>query len=122
MERVVTVTYFAIDGTEFESERECVEYEEALSKRRKHFKAYDENFNELCGDLDGTVFIHIVDEEGYHMWNKDHPFDQVFGVGMFYWDKEECEFFNIEGAIYELETRLEKLENAYKIMCAKADD
>jgi hypothetical protein len=117
--------YVADDGERFNTERECVEYEQK-SKLRCHkdeFKIFDCNRRELniddeCVTQDDVFYIIIkspaaadVIGEWFEYYGAENPFDDCGGwrnaVGTWVYNDD----FRSEGSWYKVEKRLDELQS-----------
>ena len=71
--------YVADDGTEFETEKECLEHECLLADIESSFIMYDENLNKLSSeDYDDCYYINVIrraNDVGDYLYNH-------YGIGV----------------------------------------
>lgn len=76
------IIYRANDGTDFENEEDCQNYERYLDKIRKEIHLYNENFKELSFDDVGweerICFFKCETEESFNFFVKIFPYDIMY--------------------------------------------
>lgn len=83
--------YVADDGTEFETEKECLEHECLLADIESSFIMYDEDLNKLSSeDYDDCYYVHVLrraTDVGNYLYSQ-------YGIGL------ECTDIAKEGIYY----------------------
>ena len=106
------ITYIAEDGTPFENERECYEYEQKIKfdKIQSMFTWLDSNFKPLAknGNV-GDAFNYIIvnDERAFEAlndWFMDNGFYnfEITETGIYYWDNDIEQFLHLDTEIEKL--------------------
>lgn len=106
------ITYIAEDGTPFENERECYEYEQKIKfdKIQTMFTWLDSNFKPLAknGNV-GDAFNYIIvnDERAFEAlndWFMDNGFYnfEITETGIYYWDNDIEQFLHLDTEIEKL--------------------
>ena len=55
--------YVADDGTEFDTEKECLDYEREQMKIKENFVLYDKDFNKIdINDTDNYEYLYIISD------------------------------------------------------------
>jgi len=103
----VECTYIAIDETEFDTEAECLAYEQGLKDRLKAAVFYDDERKVVDAEKDGTgdaYYIRIVDAKEApflfewlsHYVGFDYPADDDYKDGdLFVYDCDHDEWVNL---------------------------
>ena len=111
------MVYIADDGTEFDNEIECNEYEHEcnmknseiimLNSNGKKLEITDENY-ERCSYIKITndKDLNIIKQMGYNIGLYENPEE----IGEFYWNYEDEYWIKIDDRIEELESDLEELK------------
>ena len=108
--------YVADDGTEFETEKECREYEQEFYKIHSSMIMFDENFDKI------DVVTACCLSNAYYLCVKDNAekvdsyLEEQFGFGegiyksgMYIADKEEARWNLIDNLIEQYKNNIEKL-------------
>lgn len=85
--------YVADDGTEFDNEKECLEYEEHINDIKKCFVLYGEKLNKLIDDSSESVYyLHILEKPVevatylYDEYGLGFNTEAVDRIGIYYYD------------------------------------
>ena len=55
--------YVADDGTEFDTEQDCLDYEREQMKIKENFVLYDKDFNKIdINDTDNYEYLYIISD------------------------------------------------------------
>ena len=104
--------YVAYDGTEFESEKECLEYESLITDIESSFIMYDKSFNKLSSD--DYAFCYYVNvlrrasEVGEYLY-------QQYGLGMNCDDITEDDIY-----IYDDDGYFKSVSELFRYHCEQA--
>ena len=87
--------YVADDGTEFDNEKECLEYESYLNDIKKCFVLYGEKLNKLTDDSSESVYyLHILEKPVevanylYEEYGLGFNYDVLDKIGIYYYDND----------------------------------
>ena len=85
--------YVADDGTEFDNEKECLEYESHINDIKKCFVLYGEKLNKLTNDSSESVYyLHILEKPVevatylYDEYGLGFNIEAVDRIGIYYYD------------------------------------
>lgn len=121
----IETTYFAFDGTEFDTEEECLAYENRVLALWDSVDTFDSEFN--LGEkgsetaLEDAYYIVVKDEENaksFVQWvNSVYGFsfpdeDIVEGNGIIYYDEDRSAWVNLTKHYEELGEKLASIEKA----------
>ena len=106
------ITYIAEDGTPFENERECYDYEQKMKfdKIKTMFTWLDSNFKPLAKDGNvGDAFNYIIvyDEKAFEILNEWFKYNgfynfEITETGIYYWDDDIEQFLHLDSEIEKL--------------------
>lgn len=108
--------YVADDGTEFETERECREYEQGLDKIHSSMTMFDENFDKIdvatacC--LSNACYLYVKGNAEKVKTYLEEQFgfgEGIYKSGMYIADKEEAKWNFIDNLIEQYRVNIEKL-------------
>lgn len=108
--------YVADDGTEFETERECREYEQGLDKIHSSMIMFDENFDKIdvanacC--LSNACYLYVKgNTEKVKTYLKEQfSFGEgIYKSGIYIVDEEEAKWNFIDNLIEQYRINIEKL-------------
>lgn len=108
--------YVADDGTEFETEKECKEYEQELDKIHLSMIIFDENFDKIdvanacC--LSNACYLYVKgNAEKVKAYLKEQfAFGEgIYKSGMYIVDEEEAKWNFIDSLIDQYRNNIEKL-------------
>ena len=116
----------AIDGTIFNDEDECIDYERKLNAKGRQIRLYDSNLNplEYCHcSLDDCFYIYVETEEDFDFVYNDlaetgqitYGFDYNENSHFYYWTDDE-EWRDIDDEIFYHNQKVEELIKAKDIM------
>lgn len=87
--------YVADDGTEFDTEKECLEYESRINDIKKCFILYGEKLNKLADDSSESVhYLHIFERPTevasylYEEYGLGFNYDALDRIGIYYYDND----------------------------------
>lgn len=87
--------YVADDGTEFNTEKECLEYESHLNNIKRCFVLYGEKLNKLTDDSSESVYyLHILEKPVevatylYEEYGLGFNVEVVDAIGIYYYDND----------------------------------
>ena len=90
---VLIMRYVADDGTEFGTEKECLEYEDNVNDIKKCFILYGDNLNELTEDsFDSLCYLHILEKPEevvnylYHQYGFGMNSTVITEIGIYLYD------------------------------------
>lgn len=108
--------YVADDGMEFDTEQECLEYENKQMKIKDNFVLYDKDFNKIddINDTDNYEYIYIISDvqgvaEYLHYWVGFS--DGLNDTGLF-WLNDEGEWESVNDLIDYHKKELDRLTKA----------
>ena len=107
--------YVANDGTEFDTEQECLDYEREQMKIKENFVLYDKDFNKIdINDTDNYEYLYIISDvqkvaEYLHYWVGFC--DGLNDIGLF-WLNDEGEWKSVNDLIDYHKKELERLTKA----------
>ena len=110
---VITKDIFvACDGTEFEDEDACIDYE--FNIRSRKLACYDENFNRV--DLDSCDYVAAVNDELLKLFldlcdHKGYCAKGIDGVGLYKYMAECDNWINISQIMTDFEAAMEEEKN-----------
>lgn len=85
--------YVADDGTEFDNEKECLEYESHINDIKKCFILYGEKLNKLTEDsFESVYYLHILERPTevanylYEEYGLGFNTDVLDRIGIYYYD------------------------------------
>lgn len=108
--------YVADDGSEFETEKECKEYEQGLDKVHSSMIIFDENFDKIdvanvcC--LSNACYLYVKgNAEKVELYLEEwFGFGEgIYKSGMYIADKEEARWNFIDNLIEQYRNNIEKL-------------
>ena len=108
--------YVADDGTEFETEKECMEYEQELDKIHSSMIMFDENFDKIdvanacC--LSNACYLYVKGnaEKVESYLQEQFGFGEgIYKFGMYIVDGEEAKWNFIDNLIEQYRNNIEKL-------------
>lgn len=109
--------YVADDGTEFDTEKECLEYEEHINDIKKCFILYSENLNKLTYDsADSVYYLHILEKPTevanylYEEYGLGFNYDIINTIGIYYYDDDGLWKY-VDGMIEAYINRINKLKS-----------
>lgn len=118
--------YVADDGTEFRTEKECIEYEKNLCDIKNSFLMYDENFKlidtETTYSLDYARYLYVLDNvQDVALYLKEEwGFgDGISGTGIYIAREEEFGWDSVDGLIDYHKEEIDKLYKIKQIMGKK---
>jgi len=110
--------YVADDGTEFDTEQDCLDYESKQINIRNNFVLYDKDFNKIddINDTDNYEYIYIISDvqgvaEYLHYWVGFS--DGLNDIGLF-WLNNEGEWVSVNDLIDRHKKELDILETAVR--------
>ena len=112
------ITYKTNDGTIFDNERECYDYEQQLKYNsiKDKVKFLDSNFKPITdiNDLDSIYYFIIYDSTVFDFleeWLSDNGFYNpiINSIGIWYWEDNIERFINLDDQIKELKDLREKI-------------
>lgn len=110
--------YVADDGTEFDTEQDCLDYEQKQMKIKDNFILYDKDFNKIndINDTDNYEYIYIISDvqgvaEYLHYWVGFS--DGLNDTGLF-WLNDEGEWESVNDLIDYHKKELDRLETAVR--------
>lgn len=102
--------YVADDGTEFETEKECLEHESSIADIENSFIIYDKKLNE-ADNIDYCYYINVLrraDDVANYLYNQ-------YGLGM------ERDDINKEGIyLYDDNGRFKYVDDLFRYYCEQA--
>ena len=107
--------FVACDGTEFEDEDDCIDYECRLCEKK--ISCYDENFEKA--ELDSCYFVDATDEESLTLFKSlcnhyGYSENGIEGVGLYrYMDKGDY-WLNISQIMTDFEMAREEEKNEHR--------
>ena len=108
--------YVADDGTEFETERECREYEQGLDKIHSSMIMLDENFDEIdvanACHLSNACYLYVkgnAEKVGLYLEEWFGFGEGIYKSGMYIVDEEEARWNFIDNLIEQYRNNIEKL-------------
>lgn len=115
--------YVADDGMEFNTEKECIEYEKNLCDIKNSFLMYDENFNlidtETTYALDHARYLYVLDnaQDAALYLKEEWGFgDGISGTGIYIAREEEFGWDSVYGLIDYHKEEIDKLIAITQIM------
>lgn len=85
--------FVADDGTEFDNEKECLEYEGHINDIKKCFVLYGEKLNKLTNDsFESVYYLHILEKPTevatylYDEYGLGFNIEAVDRIGIYYYD------------------------------------
>lgn len=116
----------AIDGTIFNDEDECVEYERGLNVKNRKIMLYDSKLNLLdyCAHgLETCIYVYVETEEDFDVVYNDlaetgsetYGFDYKENSHFYYWSDDE-EWRDIDDEIFYYNQKVEELIKAKDTM------
>lgn len=85
--------YVADDGTEFNNEKECLEYESRINDIKKCFVLYGEKLNKLTNNsFESVYYLHILEKPTevatylYDEYGLGFNIEAVDRIGIYYYD------------------------------------
>ena len=118
--------FIADDGTEFETEKECIEYEKNLCDIKNSFLMYDEKFElidtETTYTLDHARYLYVLDNaQDVALYLKEEwGFgDGISGTGIYIAREEEFGWDSVDGLIDYHKEEIDKLYKIKQIMDKK---
>lgn len=102
---IIKDIFVACDGTEFEDEDDCIDYECKLAENK--LSCYDEEFEKV--DLDGCDYVDATTEESLKLFRelcKHYGFDQtgISGIGLYWYEPKSDTWVNISQIMSNFET------------------
>lgn len=104
--------YVADDGTEFETEKECLEYESLITDIESSFIMYDERFNKLSSE--NYEFCHYVSVLRKASDVSEYLYNQ-YGFGMHRDDMAKDDFY-----IYDDDGCFKSVSELFRYHCEQA--
>lgn len=108
--------YVADDGTEFETERECREYEQGLDKIHSSMIMFDENFDKIdvanACHLSNACYLYVkgnAEKVGLYLEEWFGFGEGIYKSGMYIVDEEEARWNFIDNLIEQYRNNIEKL-------------
>lgn len=103
--------FVACDGTEFEDEDDCIDYEYKLAENK--LSCYDENFEKVY--LDNCDYVDATTEESLELFRelcKHYGFNRtgIAGVGLYWYEPKADTWVNISQIMSDFEKCKKKEE------------
>ena len=107
------ITYIAEDGTPFENEQECYEYEQKMKfdNIKDMFTWLDRNFKPLAktANINANVLEYIIidDERAFELLNEWFEYNgfydfEITETGIYYWNEDVEQFLHLDSEIEKL--------------------